>query len=63
MHGLSGLTTSLLSYGAGRFPVLRDLPFRYKVEDHFPHHYVSALIPSHSTDEFGDYFPQSATSP
>jgi len=62
MHGLSGLATSLLSYGAWRFPVLRDFPFRYKVEDHFPHHYVSALIPPGRTDEFGDYFPQPAGS-
>jgi len=63
MHGLSGLATSLLAYGAGRFPVLRDLPFRYKVEDHFPHHYVSALIPPRHTDEFGDYFPQPTSKP
>jgi len=62
MPALVGVATSLLSYGAGRFPVLRDLPFRYKVEDHFPHHYVSALIPSGGADEFGDYFPQPANS-
>jgi hypothetical protein len=63
MPALVGVATSLLSYGAGRIPGLRDLPFRYKVEDHFPHHYVSALIPPGHTDEFGDYFPQPASAP
>jgi len=63
MPALVGVATSLLSFGAGRIPGLRDLPFRYKVEDHFPHHYVSALIPPGGTDEFGDYFPQAASSP
>ena len=58
MQKVAGVVTALLSYGAGRVPVVRDLPFRYKLEDHFPHHYVSAAIPPGGTDEFGDYFPQ-----
>lgn len=54
---VAGLVTSFASYGLAKFPLLRDLPFRYKIEDHFPHHYVSALIPPGHTDEFGDYYP------
>lgn len=55
---LSGVVTSLASYGLTRFPLLREVPFRYKIEDHLPHHYVSSLVPPGHTDEFGDYYPQ-----
>jgi hypothetical protein len=54
---VSGLVTSLVSSGLAKFPPLREAPFRYKIEDHLPHHYVSALIPPGHTDEFGDYYP------
>lgn len=55
MPWATGLVTSLVSAGLTRFPPLRNAPFRYKIEDHLPHHYVSALIPEGHIDEFGDY--------
>ena len=57
MPWVAGLVTSVVSFGLTKFPPLRDVPFRYKIEDHFPHHYVSALIPPGHTDEYGDYYP------
>ncbi len=55
MPWVTGLVTSVVSAGLTRFPLLRNAPFRYKIEDHLPHHYVSALIPEGRIDEFGDY--------
>lgn len=57
MPYVAGLVTSFLSFGLAKLAPLRDAPFRYKIEDHFPHHYVSALVPRGGTDEFGDYYP------
>jgi hypothetical protein len=51
----SGLLTAFASFGLTKFLPLRDLPFQYKIEDHFPHHYVTSLIPEGKTDEFGDH--------
>jgi hypothetical protein len=58
MPWVAGLVTSFVSFGLTKFPPLRELPYRYKIEDHFPHHYVSSLTPPGHTDEFGDYYLQ-----
>lgn len=58
MPWAAGLVTAFASFGVTKFLPLRDLPFQHKIEDHFPHHYVSALIPEGHADEFGDYFMQ-----
>ncbi len=55
---LGGVADSIVAYGASKIPVLRNVPFHHRLDDHFPHHYVSALIPEGSTDEFGDYYMQ-----
>ena len=57
MPWVAGVVNSFVSLGVTKFLPLRDLPFRYKIEDHFPHHYISALVPEGRPDEFGDYFP------
>lgn len=54
----AGLVSSFASFGVTKFLPLRDLPFQLKIEDHFPHHYVSSLIPEGHPDEFGDYYMQ-----
>jgi len=58
MPWVAGLVNSFVSFGLTKFLPLRDLPFQHKIEDHFPHHYVSALIPEGHPDEFGDYYMQ-----
>jgi hypothetical protein len=58
MPWAAGLVNSFVSFGVTKFLPLRDLPFRHKIEDHFPHHYVSSLIPEGHPDEFGDYYMQ-----
>lgn len=55
---VSGLVTAFASFGLTRFVPLRGLPFRRRIEDHFPHHYVSSLIAPGKPDEFGDYYMQ-----
>jgi hypothetical protein len=56
MPWVAGLVNSFASFGLTKFLPLRDLPFQHKIEDHFPHHYVSSLIPDGHPDEFGDYY-------
>jgi hypothetical protein len=58
MPWVAGLVNSFVSFGVTKFLPLRDLPFPHKIEDHFPHHYVSSLIPEGHPDEFGDYYMQ-----
>jgi hypothetical protein len=43
-----------LSFFAHRFAVTRRLPFRYRLDDHLPHHYVAALTPPGVPNEYGD---------
>jgi hypothetical protein len=43
-----------LSFVARQFPLSRRLPFRYRIDDHLPHHYVAALTPPGVPNEFGD---------
>ena len=53
----SGLPTILLAnlaFVAGKFQLTRSLPAVYSVEDHFPQHYISSLIPVGVQNEFGD---------
>lgn len=53
----SGLPTILLAnlaFVAGKFQLTRSLPAVYSVEDHFPQHYISSLIPCGVQNEFGD---------
>lgn len=45
-----------ISAVARQFPLLRNVPFRYKLDDHLPHRYVSALTPPGVPTEFGDYY-------
>jgi hypothetical protein len=43
-----------LSFLAHRFAATRRLPFRYRLDDHLPHHYVAALTPPGIPNEYGD---------
>jgi hypothetical protein len=43
-----------LSFLALRFAATRRLPFRYRLDDHLPHHYVAALAPPGTPNEYGD---------
>jgi hypothetical protein len=43
-----------VSFLAQRFAVTRRLPFRYRLDDHLPHHYVAALTPPGVPNEYGD---------
>jgi hypothetical protein len=43
-----------LSFLAHRFAATRRLPFRYRLDDHLPHHYVAALTPPGTPNEYGD---------
>jgi hypothetical protein len=45
-----------ISAVARQFPLLRNIPFRYSLDDHLPHHYVSALTPPGVPTEFGDHY-------
>ncbi|AZG46541.1 lipase family protein [Gordonia insulae] len=37
-----------------KFPELSGISLPYSLEDHFPHHYISALTPEGVANEFGD---------
>jgi hypothetical protein len=43
-----------LSFVARQFPLVRRVPFRYRIDDHLPHRYVAALTPPGVPNEFGD---------
>lgn len=47
--------TGLLASVAKPFPLLRRIPFEYRIEDHAPQHYIVALTPPGVRSEFGDY--------
>jgi predicted lipase len=58
----SGPTSSLITtaevpvaYFARRIRLLRHLRGLYSIDDHLPHHYVSALTPPGTVTEFGDF--------
>ena len=45
---------STLGFVAQAFERLRVLPLRYNLNDHLPHHYISALTPPGRPNEYGD---------
>ena len=47
--------TGLLASVARPFPLLRKIPFEYRIEDHAPQNYIVALTPPGVMSEFGDY--------
>ncbi|MFW0794418.1 lipase family protein [Gordonia sp. CPCC 205515] len=53
-HGFLGLLGLPLSFAARQLPILRRLPTEYEIDDHGPHHYISALTPQGVPNEFGD---------
>ncbi|MGV9709517.1 lipase family protein [Gordonia sp. NPDC003424] len=53
-RGFLGLLGLPLSFAARQIPVLREIPFEYSIDDHGPHHYISALTPEGVPNEFGD---------
>ncbi len=54
MGHLIGLVETPLAFVGRRIRVLRDLPFRYSIDDHGPQHYISSLAPPGVRSEFGD---------
>lgn len=46
---------SILASVAKPFPLLRKIPFEYRIEDHAPQNYIVALTPPGVRSEFGDY--------
>ncbi|MCH5641129.1 lipase family protein [Gordonia sp. ABSL49_1] len=53
--GLLGLVGMPLAFVTRQIPVLRAIPFEYSIDDHFPHHYVSAATPLDRPNEYGDH--------
>lgn len=53
-HGFLGLLGIPLSFATRQIPVLRRFPAEYSIDDHGPHHYISALTPQGVPNEFGD---------
>lgn len=51
---LFGLIEVPLGFVASKFRLLRGLPFRFSLNDHGPQHYISALTPPGTANEFGD---------
>jgi len=45
---------SSLGFVVQAFERLRALPLRYNLNDHLPHHYISALTPPDRPNEYGD---------
>ncbi|WP_345340872.1 hypothetical protein [Rhodococcus olei] len=43
-----------MGFVASRFRLLRGLPFRFSLDDHGPQHYIAALTPRGTPNEFGD---------
>lgn len=54
MRDLIGLVELPLDFVASKFRGLRCLPFRFSLNDHGPQHYISALTPPGTPNEFGD---------
>ncbi|MCC5580400.1 lipase family protein [Microtetraspora sp. AC03309] len=51
---LLGMPISAPAFVARMIPVARSLPAVYSIDDHLPHHYLSALTPPGVQNEFGD---------
>ncbi|HEX6887192.1 MAG TPA: lipase family protein [Candidatus Nanopelagicales bacterium] len=54
LGNLVGLLETPLSFLSRRIEVLRRVPFRHSIDDHLPHHYITALTPPGVPSEFGD---------
>lgn len=52
--GVSAILLANLAFVAGKFQLTRSLPTALSVEDHFPRHYISSLVPRGVQNEFGD---------
>lgn len=53
MGNLGGLVEVPIAFLGRRLSMLRDVPFRYSIDDHGPQHYISALTPEGIQSEFG----------
>ena len=53
---LVGLIEAPLGFVASKFRLLRDIPFRFSLNDHGPQHYISAITPPNVPNEFGDAY-------
>ena len=56
MGDLLGLIEAPLGFVASKFRLLRDIPFRFSLNDHGPQHYISAITPPNVPNEFGDAY-------
>jgi hypothetical protein len=56
MGDLLGLIEAPLGFVASKFRLLRDIPFRFSLNDHGPQHYISAITPPKVPNEFGDAY-------
>ena len=56
MGDLLGLIEAPLGFVASKFRLLRDLPFRFSLNDHGPQHYITAITPPKVPNEFGDAY-------
>jgi hypothetical protein len=54
MPSALGLLLGISAFAARRSQILRAFPAIYSFEDHLPHHYITALTPYGSLNEFGD---------
>ncbi len=58
---LLGLIEAPLAFVARQFRLARSLPFQFSLNDHGPHHYISAITPPEVPNEFGDAYLIPAT--
>ncbi len=56
MGDLLGLIEAPLGFVASKFRLLRDIPFRFSINDHGPQHYITAITPKDKPNEFGDAY-------
>jgi Lipase (class 3) len=51
---LAALVEAPLAFVARQFRLTRGIPFQFSLNDHAPHHYISATTPKGVPNEFGD---------
>jgi Lipase (class 3) len=56
MGDLLGLIEAPLGFVASKFRLLRDITFRFSLNDHGPQHYITAITPKDKPNEFGDAY-------
>jgi hypothetical protein len=54
MSSALGIALGFSAFAGRKSQLLRSLPVIYSFEDHLPHHYIAALTPDRTPDEFGD---------